>query len=224
MIDEEDVENLPFFVKESYRQNNEVKAKNYKERGYDLDLDLSDRNTHVAFDPVKKKLVVVHRGSKTFYDWAVTDPLSIADRLFPGAGTLSSRLYKAKTISDKAREKYDVVPIQVGHSLGGYVAETTAGKDEPVMTYNKIGLTRWKNNPNQYDFARRGDIVSIGNNRNNPIDIKTPGKGFVDSHSTRDVDPKEFVSGFLSYQRRKSNLPSLPREESIRFEYLPDPD
>lgn len=97
--------------------------------GYRLDPELSTEETKVATNR-RGHPVVLHRGSKTLRDWAVSDTA-----ILTGTQELDPRLKRARTITDQAREKYGHEPGAVGHSLGGRLAQESGARG-PVVTYN----------------------------------------------------------------------------------------
>lgn len=127
-----------------------------EKQGYTKDPSLSGKRVQVYTDP-QGKATVVHRGTKGLKDIGTDLYVSL------GGDIKKTDRYKfSKQQADKAREKYGDV-TNVGHSLGGKLAETTAQKHEGIVTFNKaatlqdIGKQR---NPNQLDIRHKNDLVS----------------------------------------------------------------
>jgi len=127
-----------------------------EKQGYKKDTSLSGKRVQVYTDP-QGKATVVHRGTKGLKDIATDAYISL------GGNINNTDRYKfSKKVADEARQKYGDV-TNVGHSLGGKLAETTAQKHEGIVTFNKaatlkdIGKVR---NPNQIDIRHKNDLVS----------------------------------------------------------------
>lgn len=126
-------------------------------QGYTKDKELSGQRTQVYKDETGKA-TVVHRGTKGLKDIGTDLYISL------GGNIKNTDRYKhSKMISDKARDKYGNI-TNIGHSLGGKLAETTGQKQDNIITYNKatvltdIGKRR---KANQTDIRHKNDIVSL---------------------------------------------------------------
>lgn len=76
------------------------------------------------------KPIVVHRGSTRISDWAYEDPAAFL-------GIKTKRALEAQRLNKRLEQQYGSKPINIGHSLGGALAEQTS-RGGPVMTYNKL--------------------------------------------------------------------------------------
>jgi hypothetical protein len=151
-LNESDIEGLN---KNVYRNKNERKE-DAKKLGYDYDEDIS--NDKVGVYTKNGKTVIAHKGTRTRRD-AFDDAL-----IFLGLGHRTHSQRNSNRISRRAREKYSGNEIShTGHSLGGYLAEMTAKKNEKVTTVNKhnLGFFKEKKNPNVLNYRDSQDLVSI---------------------------------------------------------------
>ena len=98
------------FTSQSYK-----KPENRKDiGGYQYDAEMSDANTAVWHNHTTKKTHVSHRGSKTAYDWLVSDA-----QIGLGLEDYGSRFQKATRKTAEAHAKYGYNVGSSGHSLGG---------------------------------------------------------------------------------------------------------
>jgi hypothetical protein len=168
---------------------------------------LSTPEVSVTYHMKRKKVYITHRGSKTLLDWAITDPLSAKNAWSP-------RKYRAIRVTGRARDKYNQEPVQIGHSLGGYLAEHAGKKEAQVATYNKIGFGRDQVvNKNQVDITRPGDVVSVGFYRNNGITLAVP----------RSKNPV-YAHGFEGLTKRQwdRNYPQQPTPSVLQKRPAPE--
>jgi uncharacterized alpha/beta hydrolase family protein len=131
-------------------------ANTVAESGYVLDKDLSNRQ-HKVFTDKNGNPTVAYTGSRTAYDWLVTDPL-----LAVGLGKYTSRFKQSKRVMDKVKSKYQMRPITAtGHSLGGYLADAV-GANKVVTVDKAVGLDGIgkKIKKNQTDIRTTSDLVS----------------------------------------------------------------
>lgn len=143
-------------LKSSYLPQSKAKEK-LEGLGYQYDTELSNPENKVFFDPATGLASVAVRGSKTFRDWAVSDPLVAL-----GFGKYDPRQKETNALVKKVSQKYGQDPNLYGHSLSGALIENAPSKGQKY-TYNKaVGL--WdigKNIPkNQKDFRTSGDLIS----------------------------------------------------------------
>lgn len=137
----------------SYQRNKDAE-KTLSQQGYTLDRDLSGRRAKVFHDQ-NGKAHVVYRGTQNVGD-AVTD---LAFGM--GLGKYTSRAKHSKKVYKQAQEKYGHKDVSTyGHSLGGYLAETSASKNANVTTFNKAAKGDKVRNPNQVDVRTKHDVVS----------------------------------------------------------------
>jgi hypothetical protein len=145
---------IPEFLQTSYSTPEKQKEIAIK-HGYIRD-DRSNKNTQI----LKKKgssSIIIHRGSQTGQDW-IDDA-----RIMLGQGNKLKRVKDGIKLRKKIESEDGMQVTSIGHSLGGYLAEKTAGKNAPVYTYNKhaIGLTKSRKNTSQVDISRYGDLASL---------------------------------------------------------------
>lgn len=140
---------LGLFTKHSYSPQS-VARDELGKHGYGYDSDLSTMNTKVFTKGGVP--TIVHRGSKTFQDWL--DDAKIA------VGITPQRVLDAQALTKKVEAKYGTGANQIGHSLGGKIAEAATSGKGNVLTYNKAGGlfdTQNKYGANQTDVRTRGD-------------------------------------------------------------------
>lgn len=137
-------------------------------KGFELDHDLSDRETSVFYNPTSKKVIVGYRGtaiddSKTRWkdlksDFNILIGKTRNDQRFREAND------KFKSVKDKYGDEYsyDVT----GHSLGGALAKHVNDRNgiDQSVTFSR-GSSPFhlqQNKDNQIDVANAFDIVSTG--------------------------------------------------------------
>ena len=112
-----DSDAMPYqFSKQSYRKESDRQDVG----DYQYDADLSNENTAVYHDQKNRKSHVSNRGSKTLYDWGVSD-LQIAT----GMEAYGKRFHDSVDITRKAHEKFGFDVDTSGHSLGGSASSYT---------------------------------------------------------------------------------------------------
>jgi hypothetical protein len=130
------------------------KAKSLGEQqGLKYDSANSKMNTKVFLKD--NKPIVVHRGSTRISDWVYEDPASFL-------GIKTKRALEAQRLNKRLEQQYGSKPINVGHSLGGALAEQTS-RGGQVMTYNKLTTlpSIFKNRPKgQIDYRTNLDLPS----------------------------------------------------------------
>lgn len=140
----------------SYKPQQEANE-NMKKKGYKYDKELSNMETKIFVDETSGEPIIVHRGTVRVKDWVDDAKLAL------GFGKTTQRLKDAQEINKKVEAKYNKPVHNVGHSLGGYIAENAGGKGN-VITYNKgagIGdLFTKKNSGRQLDIFADSDLVS----------------------------------------------------------------
>jgi len=134
----------------------QAKASEYMaKRGYGYDDELSTMQSKVFVSPSGKP-IIAQRGSTRVSDWLVEDPLA-------AVGISSNRVGLAKDLNKATLNKYNQSATNVGHSLGGYLAEKGANKDSAVYTYNKAAGIQSLYTPtskSQTDYRTTLDIPS----------------------------------------------------------------
>jgi hypothetical protein len=100
------------FANQSYK-----KEKERKDIGkYIYDDELSNYETAVWHNHSDKKTQVAHRGSKSMYDWAVSD-----SQIGLGLENYGKRFKNAEQETVAAHNKFNYSTDVVGHSLGGSI-------------------------------------------------------------------------------------------------------
>lgn len=145
-------------ILEASYQKSKVAKNTLEKQGYKLDRDLSNKEAKVFVDAEGKPSIAV-RGSKSAYDFLVSDPL-----LAIGRSDLDPRKRRTNALIETVKNKYKTDDVDLyGHSLGGALVSgaNTKGK---ITTYNKgaglssIGRTI---NPNETTIRTKNDIVSL---------------------------------------------------------------
>lgn len=157
----------------SYQSQAKAQSTLEKKKNLRLDKDLSSMNQKV-FVGDNNRPIILHRGTTTAYD--------VADDILLGAGLgkYGFRYNNAVRVNKKAEEKYGKVPVNIGHSYGGWLAEN-AGKGK-VITYNKaaglgdVGKTLSKK---QTDYRTSNDPFSVlsltqSGGKKQTIELKKP--------------------------------------------------
>ena len=134
-------------------------AKKMKELEYEYDEKHSNKDTRVFRKG--DEITVVHRGTQTLGDIA-TDVYAV----LLGLTAISPRFQNSKKLMTELKFEYgkNVKIGNIGHSLGGTLAEYAGKLGGDVMTYNKgAGLLSFNTKPNnnQQDFRTKLDIVSV---------------------------------------------------------------
>lgn len=134
--------------------------------GYILDESLSKNKIKTYVNPETKKVIIAHKGTDP------KDKNDLKNDLLLSAGLLnkhtSKRVKNANEITKKVNAKYGAQNvIHTGHSLGGYMADNSATKDNKVETYNRgtspldIALNKAKKkNPNAVHYTTGVDPIS----------------------------------------------------------------
>lgn len=134
--------------------------------GYVLDKSLSKNKIKTYVHPETKKVIIAHKGTDP------KDKNDLKNDLLLSAGLLnkhtSKRVKNANEITKKANAKYGAQNVtHTGHSLGGYMADNSATKDNKVETYNRgtspldIALNKAKKkNPNAIHYTTGVDPIS----------------------------------------------------------------
>ena len=130
------------------------KAKTLAEQqGLKYDTSNSKMDTKVFLKD--NKPIVVHRGSTRISDWVYEDPAAFL-------GIKTKRALQAQRLNKRLEQQYGSKPINVGHSLGGALAEST-NRGGQVMTYNKLSTlpSIFKDRPyGQIDVRTNLDLPS----------------------------------------------------------------
>lgn len=140
----------------SYKSQQEA-SDNMNKKGYKYDSELSNMETKIFVDDENGEPVIVHRGTVRVKDWVDDAKLAL------GFGKTTQRVKDAQDINQKVKAKYNKPVHNVGHSLGGFIAENSGGKGN-IITYNKgagLGdLFTKKNSGRQLDIFADDDLVS----------------------------------------------------------------
>ena len=147
---------LPKLLKASYKNSKQQDAV-AKDLGYIRLNKYSSVQTQVL--DAGNHTVIVHRGSKNIQDYADDALIGL------GLGNHTHRVRQDRRLTERVERETGKRAVHIGHSLGGYLAETSATKDAPVFTYNKhsVGFTGARFNPNEVDIHRYGDVASAFN-------------------------------------------------------------
>lgn len=173
------VQQLKKFLKASYR-GGKLKIDNFEKN-----QKLSGKRAQVYYDPITKKAIVSHRGTKKT---SIRDIITDVKMIFGIEG--GNRFKHAAKIQKKAENLYGPENIvTIGHSLGGRLAEKVGKNSAQIITYNKAATPKsiLKSTPkNQTDVRATTDIVSLLSRyqkHSNPL-ITTPGTlNVLKSHS-----------------------------------------
>lgn len=126
-------------------------------KGFVLDINLSDGDQKVFYNPHNKKLLYSVAGSHNLDDWIHTD---IAH--FFGQLKSTPRYQKAKKGLETAREKYQPEDVIItGHSLGASLGSLSAKKEDKVWTWNGFSNFGQPNRKNAKVFRAANDIPSL---------------------------------------------------------------
>ena len=171
-------------LQNSYATKDKQKNAFVKE-GFEYDSNLSNDNEQVYYNPKSRKLVMSVAGTHNLKD--------IGTDLYLAAGHLkdTDRFKEAKSVLDRAKQKYNVSNASLaGHSLGGLV-QYLGSKNDKVYTYNKGATLGQSTNENAYRTS--GDLVSIFNSQSKKMTtlrnphIKT-GNFVIDAFNAHSVD------------------------------------
>lgn len=189
-LDKEDADTLQF-TKQSY-----LAAKERTNIGaYEYDAELSNEDTGVWHNPVTKQTHVSNRGSKTGYDWFVSDL-----QILTGTEKYGNRFKRAVKQTEAAHAKYGYDVTTSGHSLGGAASSYTT---------EKLGGEAWYKggtgfNPGSSPFGRDGLFSKQRSDCNkatpetycgkqsnvkidgDPISMLTTGYGTTKNYSTKE--------------------------------------
>jgi hypothetical protein len=186
--------NLANLLQQSYEPQAEFKSNLEKKKEGKYDDSLSSMNSKVFVDN-NNTPIIVHRGTSNMRD-VVSDGL-----MFFGLQNLDPRFREAKRLNKKVQDKYGEMPVNIGHSYGGFLAERSAPKGGKVITYNKalgyhdIGR---RVPDTQTDIRANNDLVSFlsrtqrhkkGNLQTVNSDTRDP---FV-AHKTRHINNIIFI-------------------------------
>ena len=145
-------------ILEASYQKSKVAKNTLEKQGYKLDRDLSNKEAKVFVDAEGKPSIAV-RGSKSAYDWLVSDPL-----LAIGRSDLDPRKRRTNALIENVKKKYKTEDVDLyGHSLSGELI-TNANTKGKITTFNKgagLGSIGRAINPNQTDIRTKNDIVSL---------------------------------------------------------------
>jgi len=141
----------------SYQKSREAKN-TLEKQGLKLDRSLSNKEAKVFVDAEGKPSIAV-RGSKSAYDFLVSDPL-----LAIGRSDLDPRKRRTNALIENVKRKYKREDVDLyGHSLGGALVSGAKTKGK-IVTFNKgagISSIGRALDPNQTDIRTGKDIVSL---------------------------------------------------------------
>jgi hypothetical protein len=145
-------------ILEASYQKSKVAKNTLEKHGHKLDRELSNKEAKTFIDAEGNPSIVV-RGSKSAYDWLVSDPL-----LAIGKSHLDPRKRRTNELIEKVKNKYGTENVNIyGHSLAGSLI-SNAKTGGHITTYNKgsgLGSIGKTINPNQLDIRTGRDIVSL---------------------------------------------------------------
>ena len=176
---------LKDLLKASYQRNTPAKEIG-KKYGYVLDEDLSNAEQKVYLDKDKNPKIVF-TGTRKGADYVTDAALAF------GLAGLTPRFQNSSKLVDKVKQKYKNKPVSVyGHTLGGSLAESVAGKVDKVVTLDRgiglFGIGR-KNKSNVTDIRTSNDIFSVVRNTQSggkKVTIKGT-KGIINPLKSHDI-------------------------------------
>ena len=137
-------------------------------RGYELDNDLSDRETSVFYHPDDKKVIIGYRGTALDDSKTRWKDLKSDFNILIGKTRNDQRFREANDKYKSVREKYgdDYSYNVTGHSLGGALAKHVNDRNniDQSVTFSR-GSTPFhlqQNKSNQVDVANAFDLVATG--------------------------------------------------------------
>lgn len=155
----EKIKQAAAFSKVVYKPSTNKREKVAQKYGATYDSSLSSKKTAVFVNPKSKAVIVSHRGTKDKSD--ILPDIKIAF----GAERQTKRIKQAKKNVQEVREAYPTYNItNVGHSLGGLIAERVGRSKEDIITFGKasgLGEPLHKRKPKQKDYRSKGDIISL---------------------------------------------------------------
>ena len=148
-------------IKSTYNPNEKVE-------GWEVDKDLSTKTSRVFKKKGENKVVVSHRGTKGFLDWANNGVFAIGGETLY---RLTPRYKEAQRVQKLAEKKYgkDYKISTIGHSQGGLQAQMLGTRSNEIITLNKATrpldlISASSQKKNQYDYSTTGDVVSAFRN------------------------------------------------------------
>ena len=186
-------------IKSTYNPNEKVE-------GWEVDKDLSTNTSRVFKKKGENKVVVSHRGTKGFLDWANNGIFAIGgDTLYK----LTPRYKEARRVQKLAEKKYskkDYKISTIGHSQGARQAQMLGARSNEIITLNKSTrpldlISASSQKKNQYDYSTTGDVVSAFRNPfEKYMKINVKGKfNPLHSHSIGAVKEKGEIYGDKSF-------------------------
>lgn len=169
-------------------------SKHITDKNYYYDNELSNDETSIYHNPIENKLLVGHRGTKTFDDVKTDAYLAV------GNIRNSDRYKRSNNTYRLAKDKYKGSQTTTfGHSLGGSLASAIGDDEDTIITYNKganpfLGNST-TNKKNETAYRQDGDLVSLFSKfnknksktlRNNYFSLKNP----LLSHDTKNIKNK----------------------------------
>jgi hypothetical protein len=174
------------------RNNPKRQAKMLKKFGYILDNELSNpRETLVAYNPFKKKVLFVANGTEfknTGSNQAGKEKDLLTDFVLAQGAIKQTERYKdTKDILTKAKDKYkDAKFVLAGASLGGNLVNYAAESKDKVVTHNAAFSPNVKARENVQHYRTEGDIISTFAPKENTIILKAKSK--TDTPKTKAPD------------------------------------
>ena len=148
------VKHIKSLLNASYDENPPIKIDNFY-----LDKKLSTKHVKVYFNPVNRQTVIIHRGTKEWYDWSN----NLVYGLFGKTGyKMTSRFKESKKVHDAVVAKYGSKNLTtLSHSQGGIPSEILGQEGKEIITLNKASrpFSNVKGEK-QYDISTTGDVVS----------------------------------------------------------------
>jgi hypothetical protein len=142
-------------LKSSYMSQSQAED-NLAKHGFVRDPQLSSNQQKVFYNEKTNEPIVIHRGSKTVNDYLDDGLIAV------GLGKLGHRYKNAVRVNEKIKNKYGHDATNLGHSLGGWIAENS-GKNKIVTINKAVGAADvFKKLPkNQTDIRVKNDIIAL---------------------------------------------------------------
>jgi hypothetical protein len=214
------VDDIHHFLHSSYQKNKT------DHEGYMLDKELSGDRFQTYYNPEKKHLITVHKGTQSVNDWITNVRYGLLN------DKSANRFKHAEQMQKKAEETYkDRNHMSIlGHSLGAKLAEHVQPNTE-VITLNKpttIYDMNKKPKENQYDIKTNLDPVSllkpIEKDNSNSINIKSKTLNPLTEHSTetlKRLNGNTVIGGKIEQSKEKEiylySNPEIVQKSYIKY-------